>query len=228
MQWLRDGLGIIADAAEIGPLAATVADNGGVYPRAGVHRARRAVVGPVRAGHDRRASRAARRRRTSPAPCVEAMAYQTRDVIEAMVAASGTPLTELRVDGGAARWTRCCSCRPISSASTVRRPTDHETTALGAAYLAGLAEGAFDLAGIAERWALDATFEPAATALARRRVHASGCAPSSDRGAGRRRGPGRHAWCCPGTRRRWYLRRPMRDRSQLPRLRVRPRRPCSR
>ena len=89
------------------------------------------------------------------------MTYQTRDVIEAMVKASGTPLRELRVDGGASAMDAMLQLQADQLGVTVRRPTDHETTALGAAYLAGLAEGTFDLAGIAERWALDATFEPA-------------------------------------------------------------------
>ncbi len=100
VQWLRDGLGLIARADEVGPLAATVADNGGVYlvpAFAGLGSpwwdpyARGTIVGITRGTSKAHLARAV----------VEAMTYQTRDVIEAMVAASGTPLTELRVDGGA-------------------------------------------------------------------------------------------------------------------------------
>ena len=160
VQWLRDGLGLITRADEVGPLASTVPDNGGVYlvpAFTGLGSpwwdpyARGTIVGITRGTSKAHLARAV----------VEAMTYQTRDVIEAMVKASGTPLTELRVDGGASAMDAMLQLQADQLDVTVKRPTDHETTALGAAYLAGLAEGAFDLAGIAERWALDATFEPA-------------------------------------------------------------------
>jgi glycerol kinase len=160
VQWLRDGLGIITRADEVGPLAATVPDNGGVYlvpAFTGLGSpwwdpyARGTIVGITRGTSKAHLARAV----------VEAMTYQTRDVIEAMAKASGTPLRELRVDGGASAMDAMLQLQADQLGVTVKRPTDHETTALGAAYLAGLAEGTFDLAGIAERWALDATFEPA-------------------------------------------------------------------
>jgi glycerol kinase len=160
VQWLRDGLGLIERADEVGPLAATVADNGGVYlvpAFTGLGSpwwdpyARGTIVGITRGTSRAHLARAV----------VEAMVYQSRDVIDAMVRASGTPLTELRVDGGASAMDAMLQLQADHLGVTVRRPTDHETTAAGAAYLAGLAEGAFDLAGIGERWAVDATFAPA-------------------------------------------------------------------
>ena len=160
VQWLRDGLGIISKADEVGPLAATVDDNGGVYlvpAFTGLGSpwwdpyARGTVVGITRGTTKAHFARAV----------VEAMTYQTRDVIEAMVAASGTPLKELRVDGGASAMDSMLQLQADQLGVTVRRPTIHETTALGAAYLAGLAEGAFaDLDAIASRWELDASFTP--------------------------------------------------------------------
>ena len=89
------------------------------------------------------------------------MAYQTRDVIEAMVRAGGTPITELRVDGGASAMDTMLQFQADLLGVAVSRPLDQETTALGAAFLAGLAEGAFpDLEAVARRWTLDATFTP--------------------------------------------------------------------
>jgi glycerol kinase len=93
---------------------------------------------------------------------VEAMAYQTRDVIEAMERAGDTAISELRVDGGASAMDAMLQFQADLLGVAVRRPVDHETTALGAAFLAGLAEGAFpDLDAVADRWMLDATFSPA-------------------------------------------------------------------
>jgi glycerol kinase len=92
---------------------------------------------------------------------VESMTYQTRDVIDAMVAASGTPITDLRVDGGASVMDLMLQMQADQIGVTVRRPVDQETTALGAAFLAGLAEGVWpDLDAIRATWRLDATFEP--------------------------------------------------------------------
>ena len=92
---------------------------------------------------------------------VEAMAFQTRDVIEAMVHAGGTPITELRVDGGASAMDAMLQFQADLLGVAVSRPLDQETTALGAAFLAGLAEGVFaDLDDVARRWTLDATFQP--------------------------------------------------------------------
>ncbi len=160
IQWLRDGLSIIDDAAEIGPLAASVTDTGGVFlvpAFTGLGSpwwdpyARGTLIGITRGTTRAHLARAA----------VEAMAYQTRDVVAAMVAASGTPIRDLRVDGGASVMDLLLQIQADQLGVTVRRPKDQETTALGAAFLAGLAEGVWpSLDAIAARWELDATFEP--------------------------------------------------------------------
>ncbi len=160
IQWLRDGLGLISSAAEIGPLAASSPDNGGVYvvpAFAGLGSpwwdpyARGTIVGITRGTTKAHLARAV----------VEAMAYQTRDVVEAMAAASGTRLAALRVDGGASVMDMLLQMQADQLGVTVQRPIDQETTALGAAYLAGLAEGVWpSVAAINERWQIDATFEP--------------------------------------------------------------------
>jgi glycerol kinase len=91
------------------------------------------------------------------------MTYQTRDVVEAMAAASGTTLAALRVDGGAAVMDVLLQMQADQLGVTVQRPIDQETTALGAAYLAGLAEGVWpSLAAIDDRWEIEATFQPEA------------------------------------------------------------------
>ena len=162
VQWLRDGLGLFSRSDEIGPLAQSVPDNGGVFivpAFTGLGSpwwdpyARGTVLGITRGTTKAHLARAV----------VEAMAYQTRDVIEAMVVAGGTPITELRVDGGASTMDAMLQFQADLLGVTVSRPTDHETTALGAAFLAGLAEGVFpDLDGVARRWTLDASFQPSA------------------------------------------------------------------
>jgi len=82
-------------------------------------------------------------------------------VVDAMVAASGTTITDLRVDGGAAAMDLMLQMQADQLGVVVRRPVDQETTALGAAFLAGLAEGVWpDLDAIQQAWRLDATFEP--------------------------------------------------------------------
>jgi glycerol kinase len=92
---------------------------------------------------------------------VESMAYQTRDVVDAMHAASGTPLVELRVDGGASVMDLLCQFQADQLGVVVQRPTDQETTALGAAFLAGLAEGVWTSTDDLEAaWSLDAEFTP--------------------------------------------------------------------
>jgi glycerol kinase len=160
VQWLRDGLSIIDDAPSVGPLAASVSDNGGVYlvpaftglgsPWWDPH-ARGTLIGITRGTTRAHIARAV----------VEAMAYQTRDVVEAMVAASGTPVADLRVDGGASVMDVLMEIQAEQLGCTVRRPVDQETTSLGAAFLAGLAEGVWpSLDAIGERWQLDAAFQP--------------------------------------------------------------------
>ena len=160
IQWMRDGLGLISSAAEIGPLAKSAADNGGVYlvpAFTGLGSpwwdpyARGTVVGITRGSTKAHLARA----------IVEAMAYQSRDVVEAMAAASGTTLAALRVDGGASTMDLLLQMQADQLGVTVQRPSDQETTALGAAYLAGLAEGVWpSLEAINERWQIEATFEP--------------------------------------------------------------------
>ena len=160
IQWLRDGLSIIDSAPEIGPLAASVTDTGGVFlvpAFAGLGSpywdpyARGTIVGITRGTTRAHLARAT----------VEAMAYQTRDVVDAMVAASGTPLSELRVDGGASVMDLLMQLQADQLGVVVRRPRDQETTALGAAFLAGLAEGVWpSLDSVTSRWELDAEFAP--------------------------------------------------------------------
>jgi len=161
VQWLRDGLGLIRTAAEIEDLARTEADNGGVYfvpaltglgaPYWDPH-ARGVIVGLTRGttrGHLARAT-------------LEAMAYQTRDVLAAMEQDSGVPLKELKVDGGATANQLLLQFQADLLNCRVQRPVVQETTALGAAYLAGLAVGYWtDPGDLRRNWALDREFLPA-------------------------------------------------------------------
>lgn len=166
IQWLRDGLGIIADAAETGPLAASVNDTAGAYfvpaltglgsPCWDPH-ARGTVVGLTRGVGRAELTRAA----------VEAMAYQTADVVRAMKGASGRDLTELRVDGGASVMDLLLQLQADVIDVPVRRTAVSDTTALGAAFLAGRAEGVWgSLDEIGALWAADATAEPAGNGAA--------------------------------------------------------------
>jgi glycerol kinase len=160
VQWLRDGLEIIDHAAETGPLAESVDDTGGVYvvpAFAGLGSpwwdpyARGTIVGITRGTGRAEITRAV----------VESMAYQTRDVVDAMAAASGTQVIELRVDGGASVMDLLCQFQADQLGVAVQRPTDQETTALGAAYLAGLAEGVWDSVDeVGQQWGLEAEFTP--------------------------------------------------------------------
>jgi glycerol kinase len=160
IQWLRDGLGIIGSAAEAGPLASSVPDTGGVYfvpALTGLgspywdQYARGTITGITRGTTRAHVVRAA----------VEAMAFQTRDVVEAMQREGGVALKELRVDGGASVMDLLCQTQADQLGVVVRRPAIQETTALGAAFLAGLAEGVWSSADeIAASWQLDAEFEP--------------------------------------------------------------------
>ncbi len=161
VQWLRDELQIITRAEEIGPLAASVADSGGVMfvpaftglgsPYWDPY-ARATIIGLTRGSGRAQLARAA----------VEAMAYQTADVMTAVHAASGTPPTELRVDGGASVMNELCQFQADILGVTVRRPAVQETTALGAAYLAGIAEGFWATpAEAASAWREEAVFTPA-------------------------------------------------------------------
>jgi glycerol kinase len=160
VQWLRDGLGVISDAAEVGPLARSVADSGGVYivpAFTGLGSpwwdpyARGTVVGITRGSTKAHLARAV----------VEAMAYQTRDAIDAMHDAGGVAITDLRVDGGASVMDDMLQFQADQLGVVVRRPVDQETTALGAAFLAGLAEGVWgSLDDVAAEWVPDQQFAP--------------------------------------------------------------------
>ena len=160
VQWLRDGLGIIKNSSDIGPLAASVPDTGGVYvvpAFTGLGSpwwdpyARGTIVGITRGTTAAHIARAV----------VESMVFQTRDAVEAMTSAGGVKLTELRVDGGASVMDPMLQMQADELGVPVLRPVDHETTALGAAYLAGLAEGVWSsLEDIGRMWSLDARFTP--------------------------------------------------------------------
>ncbi|MBN2216293.1 MAG: glycerol kinase GlpK [Pirellulales bacterium] len=162
VQWLRDGLGLIERSADIERLAAGVPDAGGVYlvpafvGLGAPHwdsSARGAIFGLTRgttAGHLARAA-------------VESMAFQTRDVLEAMAQDAGRPIEHLKVDGGAARNDALMQFQADLLGVEVLRPVVAETTALGAAYLAGLAVDYWrDPDHVAENWALDRRFTPKA------------------------------------------------------------------
>jgi glycerol kinase len=160
VQWLRDGLGLIASAAEIEPLAASVADAGGVYlvpaftglgaPHWDAY-ARGAIFGLTRgttAGHLARAA-------------LEGICFQVADVLDAMRADTGLAVSELRVDGGAAANDLLLQMQADILQVPIVRPRNRETTVLGAAYLAGLAVGVWpDAAAVARLWREDRRFEP--------------------------------------------------------------------
>lgn len=160
IQWLRDGLGLIVDAAETGPIAGTVEETGDVFlvpAFTGLGApwwdpyARGALVGLTRGTTRAHVLRAA----------VEAMAFQTRDVVEVMERDSGVRLEELRVDGGASVMDLLCSFQADLLGVPVLRPQVRETTAMGAAYLAGLGVGVWSSTDeLAEVWQLDRRFEP--------------------------------------------------------------------
>ena len=159
LQWLRDGLRIIESASEAGPLAASVPDSGGVFlvpafaglgaPHWDAY-ARGTIVGLTQGSGRAQLVRAA----------VEAMAYQTRDVVEAMERDTGEPLRELRVDGGAVVMDVLCQFQADLLGIPVRRPRQTETTALGAAFLAGLGAGLWNDADLKDLWKIDREFVP--------------------------------------------------------------------
>lgn len=173
IQWLADGLGIIAGAAEIGPLAASVPDSGGAVVVPAFNGlgspwwdpwARGAVVGLTRGVGRAQLARAV----------LEAMAYQTRDVVDAMAAAGGAPLACLRVDGGASVVDLLLQLLADQLGVPVTRPRATETTALGAAFLAGLAEGVWaSLEEVASCWAVDVEATPTTSRAGTRSGHAT-------------------------------------------------------
>ncbi|MFN8256079.1 MAG: glycerol kinase GlpK [Bacteroidales bacterium] len=160
IQWLRDGIHLIPNSAESENLAMQVPDNGGVYfvpALTGLgapywdQYARGTLIGITRGTTSAHITRAA----------LESIAYQTYDVLKAMESDSGKPTLELRVDGGAVSnnllmqfQANVCQCRVV-------RPKIMETTALGAAYLAGLATGYWEnIESIRSQWAVDRSFAP--------------------------------------------------------------------
>ena len=159
LQWLRDGLRIIDSASEAGPIAASVPDSGGVFlvpafaglgaPHWDAY-ARGTIVGLTQGTGRAQLVRAA----------VEAMAYPTRDVVEAMERDTGEPLRELRVDGGAVVMDVLCQFQADLLGIPVRRPRQTETTALGAAFLAGLGAGVWKDSDLDDLWKIDREFEP--------------------------------------------------------------------
>jgi glycerol kinase len=171
VQWLRDGLNIIAAAAETESLATSVDDNHGVYfvpAFVGLGApywdadARGAIVGLTRGATRAHVARAA----------IEAMAYQTRDVVECMQKDSGIKARELRVDGGATRNDFLCQFQADILGIPVVRPVITETTALGAAYLAGLAVGFWkNEKEIAAQWQEEKRFEPQMKKSERERLY---------------------------------------------------------
>jgi glycerol kinase len=160
IQWLRDGLGILKNAAESQTLAESVPDTGGVYfvpafvglgaPHWDMY-ARGTVVGLTRGTTRAHLARAA----------LESIAFQSRDVLEAMAADAGISIEGLRVDGGAAANDFLCQFQADLLNVAVLRPRVIETTALGAAYLAGIGAGVWRSADeVGRRWALERRFEP--------------------------------------------------------------------
>ncbi len=170
VQWLRDNLGLVSSASEIEALAGSVEDNGGVYvvpAFSGLFApywrgdARGALVGLTRYVTKAHIARAA----------LEATAFQTREVLDAADADSGVPLTELRVDGGMVVNDLLMQFQADVLGVPVVRPVVAETTALGAAYAAGLAVGFWsDLDEVRANWAEDKRWEPQMEEAERERV----------------------------------------------------------
>ena len=171
VQWLRDGLGIIGHAAETQALAESVTDTGGVYlvpafvglgaPYWDPY-ARGTLIGLTRGTTRAHVARAA----------LEAIAYQTRDVLDVMVQEAGLPIRALRVDGGAAANDFLCQFQSDILGEDVLRPSVTETTGLGAAYLAGVGAGLWRTEDLAGRWKLERRFTPALAPGAREAAYA--------------------------------------------------------
>ncbi len=164
MQWLRDGLKIIRSSSEVEALAMQVQSTDGVYivpAFAGLSApywnqdARGTVFGLTRGSNDAHIARAA----------LESIAYQVHDVLKAMEADAGIEIKELRVDGGATVNNHLMQFQSDMLGSKVVRPKVTETTALGAAYLAGLAIGYWkNIDDIQSQWQVDKIFSPAIAA----------------------------------------------------------------
>ena len=162
VQWLRDGLGIIKSSSEVEELAASVPDNGGVYYVPALtglgapywdQYAKGSIYGISRGTTAAHIARAA----------LEGIAFQTMDIVNAMQKDAGVTLKELKVDGGASRNNLLMQFQADILNTSVIRPTVTETTALGAAYLAGLAVGYWEsLDHIKSQWGIDTEFKPSA------------------------------------------------------------------
>ena len=160
VQWLRDGLGIIRSSSEIEALAASVPDNGGVYYVPALtglgapywdQYAKGCIYGLTRGSTAAHIARAA----------LEGIAFQTMDIVNAMEKDAGVRLAELKVDGGASRNNLLMQFQADILNTSVIRPKVTETTALGAAYLAGLAVGYWEsIDHIKRQWAVEKAFEP--------------------------------------------------------------------
>ncbi|HLJ82405.1 MAG TPA: glycerol kinase GlpK [Ktedonobacterales bacterium] len=171
VQWLRDGLGVIKESVDVERLAEQVPDAGGVYVVPAFvglgapywdARARGGILGLTRGSTAAHIARAV----------IASMAYQTRDVLEAMLADSGVALTTLRVDGGAAGNDLLMQFQADQLGVSVQRPRVRETTALGAAYLAGLAVDFWhDQDEVAAHWTLDREFTPVMAPNERERLY---------------------------------------------------------
>ena len=162
VQWLRDGLGIIKSSSEVEELAASVPDNGGVYfvpaltglgaPHWDQY-AKGSIYGLSRGSTAAHIARAA----------LEGIAFQTMDIVNAMQKDAGVTLKELKVDGGASRNNLLMQFQADILGTSVIRPVVTETTALGAAYLAGLAVGYWEsIDHIKSQWGVDTEFTPSA------------------------------------------------------------------
>lgn len=163
VQWLRDGLGIIRTSAEVEALAASVPDNGGVYfvpaltglgaPHWDQY-AKGSIYGLSRGSTAAHIARAA----------LEGIAFQTMDIVNAMQRDAGVTLKELKVDGGASRNNLLMQFQADILGTSVIRPIVTETTALGAAYLAGLAVGYWEsIDHIKSQWGVEMEFKPEAS-----------------------------------------------------------------
>lgn len=172
IQWLRDGLKLLTHASQSELMARSVADNAGVYfvpALVGLgapywdQGARGAIYGITRGTHANHLVRAA----------IEAMCYQTKDVVDAMRKDSRVRIKGLRVDGGAAANDLLCQFQADILGIDVIRPKVIETTSLGAAYLAGLAVGYWkDTSEIKRCWAADKVFRPRMTKAERSKLYA--------------------------------------------------------
>jgi glycerol kinase len=170
MQWLREQLGVLEAGDDIEAVARSIPDNGGVY------------IVPAFAGicaphwvRDARAEIVGLTLETGRAHVVraglEAMAYQTRDNVEAL-RAGGLPVPELKVDGGATRNNLLCQFQADILGIPVLRPVELERTALGVAHLAGMGVGQWKQSDLRDRWRLDRVFEPAMTEERRAELYA--------------------------------------------------------